>query len=169
MKPPTTQSEAIRAVKNANTRLKPIGAAGYRIAQQRDIRPPQQERKLMLARLDRELSPEDTAGPALREAVNTFWRELLAGAHTERQMQLAHQVDQAVRQVQSDRWRRLESQHGNVSHCFDRYGQIKKRDRPPRQEEAIEPPLKGCAVVLVGLAGLAAVLGWLVGWRLRSG
>ena len=91
-----TKTEAIRAVKNANTRLKPIGAACYRIAQQRDIRPPQQERKLMLARLDRELSSEDTAGPALREAVDTFWRELFAGAHTERQMQLVHQVYQTV-------------------------------------------------------------------------
>lgn len=162
MKPQTTKSEAIRAVKNANTRLKPVGDACYRIAQQRDIRLPQQEQKLMLARLDRELTPEDTAGPALREAVVTFWRELFAGANTERQMELAHQVYQAVRQVQSDRWVRLESQYGKVSHYFDRFGQIKKRYRQPRQEE-IEPPLKDCAVVLVGVV---AMVGLLVGWLL---
>ncbi|PKO90402.1 MAG: hypothetical protein CVU16_10335 [Betaproteobacteria bacterium HGW-Betaproteobacteria-10] len=58
-----TKSEAVRAVKNANNRLKPVGDTCYRIAQQRNIRLPQKEQKLMLARLNRELKPEDAAGP----------------------------------------------------------------------------------------------------------
>ena len=115
----------------------------------------------MLARLERELTPEDSAGPALRDAVDIFWRELFAGADSQRQMDLANNVYSAVRQVQSDRWSRLESQYGKVSHYFDRFGQIKKRYRQPKEEEVIElPPLKGCAVTLVGLLALVVLLVW---------
>ena len=156
-----TKSEAVRAVKNANNRLKPVRDTCYRIAQQRDIRLPQKEQKLMLARLERELTPEDSAGPALRDAVDIFWRELFAGADSQRQMDLANNVYSAVRQVQSDRWSRLESQYGKVSHYFDRFGQIKKRYRQPKEEEVIElPPFKGCAVTLVVLLALVVLLVW---------
>ena len=156
-----TKSEAVSTVKRANTRLKPVGDACYRIAQQRDIRLPQKEQKLMLARLERELTPEDSAGPALSDAVDIFWRELFAGADSQRQMDLANNVYSAVRQVQSDRWSRLESQYGKVSHYFDRFGQIKKRYRQPKEEEEIElPPFKGCAITVVGLLALVVLLVW---------
>ncbi len=155
-----TKSEAVRAVKNANNRLKPVRDTCYRIAQQRDIRLPQKEQKLMLSRLSRELSPEDTAGPLLQEAVETFWRELYAGADPARQLALANDVHIAVRQVQSDRWVRLEAKYGKVSHYFDRYGQIKKRYRKPREEEIELPPLKGCAATALALFGVVALLIW---------
>jgi hypothetical protein len=155
-----TKSEAVSTVKRANNRLKPVGDACFRIAQQRDIRLPQKEQKLMLARLDRELTPEDIAGPALRDAVDLFWRELFAGADAARQMELANAVYLAVRQVQSERWLRLESQYGKVSHYFDRFGQIKKRYRQPKEEEIELPPLKGCAITLIVLLGLIVSLVW---------
>lgn len=134
--------------------------ACYRIAQQRDIRLPQKEQKLMLARLDRELTMEDAAGPLLRNAVGIFWRELFGGADPARQRELANGVYIAVRQVQSDRWVRLEAKYGKVSHYFDRYGQIKKRYRKTQEEEIELQPLKGCAAPALVLFGVVALLIW---------
>ena len=37
----------------------------------------------MLARLERELTPEDSAGPALREAVDIFWHPNKSGQPAE--------------------------------------------------------------------------------------
>ena len=160
-----TKSEAVRSVKLANNRLKPIGESCYGIALQRDNRPPQKLHRLTLARLDRELTPEDSAGPALRDAVDVFWREYFAGVGAERQIALAENVYSAVRLVQSERWSRLESEYGNVSHYFDRFGQIKKQYRQPQgdvEEEIEEPSLAGCAIVAAGMVALVPVLMWLM-------
>ena len=73
---------------------------------------------------------------------------------------LANDVHIAVRQVQSDRWVRLEAKYGKVSHYFDRYEQIKKRYRKPREEEIELPPLKGCAATALALFGVVALLIW---------
>ena len=87
-----TKSEAVRTVKLANTRLKPVADICVRIACQRDNRSPQKLQKLVLARLDRELTQEDTEGPALRKAVDAFWQELFTGADAQRQIDLANKV-----------------------------------------------------------------------------
>ena len=67
-----TKLEAIRTVKRANNRLKPVGDICYDFAYQRGKRLPEKEQQLMLARLERELSPDDTAGPALNNAVERW-------------------------------------------------------------------------------------------------
>ena len=58
-----TKLEAIRTVKRANNRLKPVGDICYDFAYQRGKRLPEKEQQLMLARLERELSPDDTVLP----------------------------------------------------------------------------------------------------------
>jgi hypothetical protein len=54
----------ILATKRANRRLSPVEDVCLAIALQQHPRSLDKERKLMLARLDREITPEDEAGPA---------------------------------------------------------------------------------------------------------
>lgn len=117
-----SKSEAIRVIKNANYRLKPVGETCFRIVQHRATRPPEREQELMLARLGRELSAEDTAGPALVEALNKFWQAYHAGVQGEKLYQLALSVQHLVRTIQSDRWIRFEATYGDVRQHFLAYG-----------------------------------------------
>ena len=69
-----TKSQVVAQTKRANNRLKVIGETCLDLAQDRDTRPPERVHKLLAARLDRELTPSDTAGPSLRAAVEAFWQ-----------------------------------------------------------------------------------------------
>ena len=121
-----TKAFIVSQTKRANNRLKVIGETCLNLAQGRDIRPPERVHKLLTARLDRELTPSNTAGPSLRAAVEAFWQSGDSDS--------AMAVYIQVRQVQSDRWLQVEAKHGKISHCFDAFGQIKqqyRRDVPP--------------------------------------
>ena len=121
-----TKAFIVSQTKRANNRLKVIGETCLNLAQGRDTRPPERVHKLLAARLDRELTPSDTAGPALRAAVEAFWQSSDSDS--------AMAVHTQVRQVQSDRWLQVEAKHGKISHYFDAFGQIKqqyRRDTPP--------------------------------------
>ncbi len=157
-----TKLEAIRTVKRANNRLKPVGDICYDFAYQRGKRLPEKEQQLMLARLERELSPDDTAGPALNNAVEAFWRGFFEGADSERQGELANAVYVAVRQVQSDRWVRLKAKYGKLSHYFDGFGQIKQCYRKPQEEDPEPPTPLGCALVLAMMSVIALLIWWLL-------
>ena len=120
-----TKAFIVSQTKRANNRLKVIGETCLNLALGRDTRSPKRVHKQMNARLDRELTPSDIAGPALRAAVEAFWQ---CGDEDS-----AMAVRERVRQVQSDRWRQVEAKHGKVSHYFDAFGQIKpqyRRDAP---------------------------------------
>lgn len=99
------------------------------IASQRGTRALTKEQTLIQNRLDRELASDDQQGDVLRAAVDRFWAGLHAGADQEQQNELAGAVYNAVRNVQSARWRRIEAKYGKVSHYFDPYGQVKARYR----------------------------------------
>ena len=118
------------------------------LAQGRETRPPERVRKQINARLDRELTPSDTAGTDLRDAVEAFWQR---GDEDS-----AIEVHGQVRQVQSDRWLQVEAKHGKISHYFDAFGQIKqqyRRDAPPAKKSSSS---MGCLMLLVA----AMVLVW---------
>jgi hypothetical protein len=117
-----TKSEAVRITKNANSRLKPIGDVCLRLVQGRATRSPEREQALMVARLNRELTPEDKAGPALVKAVDDFCHANQAGVRGEKLYQLALAVQHLVRTVQSDRWIRFEATYGDVRQHFLAYG-----------------------------------------------
>ena len=121
-----TKAFIVSQTKRANNRLKVIGETCFNLADGRDKRPPERVHKLLAARLDRELTPSDTAGPSLRAAVEAFWQSGDSDS--------AMAVYIQVRQVQSDRWLQVEAKHGKISHYFDAFGQIKpryRRDVPP--------------------------------------
>jgi len=124
-----TKAFIVSQTKRANNRLKVIGETCLNLAQGRDTRPPERVHKQINARLDRELTPTDIAGPDLRAAVEAFWQR---GDEDS-----AMAVSEKVRQVQSDRWQQVEAKHGKVSHYFDAFGQIKpqyRRDAPPAKK-----------------------------------
>ena len=126
-----TKAFIVSQTKRANNRLKVIGETCLNLAQGRDIRPPERVHKLLAARLDRELTPSDTAGPSLRAAVEAFWQSGDSDS--------AMAVYTQVRQVQSDRWLQVEAKHGKISHYFDAFGQIKpryRRDVPPAKKSS---------------------------------
>jgi len=114
-----TKAFIVSQTKRANNRLKVIGETCLNLAHGRDTRPPERVRKQINARLDRELTPEDIAGPALRAAVEVFWQR--------GDRDSASAVYAQVRQVQSDRWRQVEAKRGKINHYFDPFGQIKPR------------------------------------------
>jgi hypothetical protein len=160
-----TKTETVNQIKRANNRLKVVGETCLRIAQQRDSRPPDRVQKQLTARLDRELTKDDTAGPALREAVEVFWREFYSGADSDRQFDLASEVYVQVRFVQQGRWRQVEAKHGKVRHYFDRFGQVKARYRRTVEEtddegDAASPSGFRWLLLLVVLAGLAVWWLW---------
>jgi len=64
-----TKALVVSQTKRANNRLKVIGETCWNLAQRRDTRQPERVHKLINARLDRELTLEDSAGQALRDAV----------------------------------------------------------------------------------------------------
>lgn len=117
-----TKSEAIRVTKNANNRLKPVGDNCMRVVNRRSTRSPEREQAQMLARLERELSPQDEAAPLLTEAVNKFWHAYQAGVQGEKLYQLAVAVKYGIRKVQSDRWKKHEAVYGDVCQHFLAYG-----------------------------------------------
>lgn len=102
-KPP--KSQVVAQTKRANNRLKVIGETCLNLAQGRDTRAPERVHKQINARLDRELTPDD--GTALRDAVEAFWQR---GDEDS-----AIEVYGQVRQVQSERWQRVEAKHGKVT------------------------------------------------------
>jgi len=152
-----TKLEAIQATKRANNRLKPVSDAAVRIISGRGIRTLEKEQKLMLARLDRELTEDDTRGRALRDAVDALWQELSRPV-PKRKKVLAKAVYTAVRRVQRDRWRRIEARHGKIRHYFDGFGQIKDRFKSGKKQ--VRPIWPWLVVALI--AGL------LVWWLVRS-
>lgn len=99
---------------------------------------------------------EDSAGTALRDAVGLFWSEYQSGADTERQIELAGVVYGAVRQVQTERWRRLEAKRGKVSNYFDAFGQIKQRYRRQIRSDSKATTLSIGGIVLLTLVAVAA-------------
>jgi hypothetical protein len=103
-----TKAFIVSQTKRANNRLKVIGETCLNLVQGRDTRSPERVHKQTNVRLERELAPSDTAGPALRDAVETFWQR---GDEDS-----AMAVREQVRQVQSDRWRQVEAKHGKISH-----------------------------------------------------
>ncbi|WP_045214126.1 hypothetical protein [Desulfonatronovibrio magnus] len=110
------------------------------------------------ARLDRELGPDDTEGPALRKALDDFYNtfdsdyENLSEDH-------AMNVYKAVRTVQYQRWRRIEAKYGPVRHYFDRFGNIKPQYKKNRQQEdQVEPP-RGCLILVILFIGF--IVWWL--------
>ena len=144
-----TKAEVVNKTKRANNRLKVIGETCLDLAQGRDSRLPERVHKLLAARLDRELTPSDTAGPSLRAAVEAFWQS--------RDSDSAMAVYTQVRQVQSERWLQVEAKYGKVSHYFDDFGQIKPRYRSDSQE-AKHP--RWPFVLMVALASLVAWWLW---------
>ena len=129
--------DTVALTKLANGRLKIVGDTCLAIAEGRSRRHPERERKLIAARLDRELTADDSGATTLRDAVETFWRELGNDADSDRQFELAQEVYIQVRQVQQDRWRRVEAKHGKISHLFDSFGQIKPQYRRPKPSESL--------------------------------
>ena len=129
--------DTVALTKLANGRLKIVGDTCLAIAEGRSRRHPERERKLIAARLDRELTADDSGATTLRDAVETFWRELGNDADSDRQFELAQEVYIQVRQVQQDRWRRIEAKHGKISHFFDSFGQIKPQYRRPKPSESL--------------------------------
>ena len=67
-----TKALVVSQTKRANNRLKVIGETCWSLAQRRDTRQPERVHKQINARLDRELTPDDIAGQALRDAVEVF-------------------------------------------------------------------------------------------------
>ena len=127
----------ILATKRANRRLSPVADVCLAIANKHHHRSLDKERKLMLARLDREITPEDQAGPALRQAVEAFWQGVDGNQPL---APLAKTASFAVGRVQWDRWRRIEAKYGRIHHYFDRFGQIKPRYRMKRGVEPVKKP-----------------------------
>lgn len=146
-----TKSFIVSQTKRANNRLKVIGETCLNLAQGRDTRQPERVQKQLAARLDRELTPSDIAGPALRDTVESFWQS--------RSEDAAIAVYEQVRHVQSERWRQVEAKHGKVSHYFDAFGQIKPRYRRAAQEVASEHS-RWPFVLMVALASLVAWWLW---------
>ena len=145
-----TKAFIVSQTKRANNRLKVIGETCLNLAQGRDTRPPERVHKLLAARLDRELTPDDTAGQALRDAVEAFWQR--------GDEDYAIEMYGQVRQVQRDRWRQVESKHGKISHYFDAFGQIKPRYR---RDKAKKPLANTGWLVLIVAAAMVATIFWL--------
>jgi len=143
-----TKAFIVSQTKRANNRLKVIGETCLNLAQGRNTRPHERVHKQINARLDRELTPADIAGPALRDAVDAFWQR--------GDQESAMAVYERVRQVQRERWQQVEAKHGKVSHYFDSFGQIKPRyrqDAPPAKKSSTS---MGWLILLVA----ALVLVW---------
>ncbi len=149
-----TKALVVSQTKRANNRLKVIGETCLSLAQGRDTQQPERVHKLINARLDRELTPDDIAGQALRDAVEVFW---IRGDE-----QAAMEVYARVRQVQRDRWRQVEAKHGKISHYFDPFGQIKPRYRRDAQlvVKEPEPGLVSLLPLLVLLLVAVMVVVW---------
>ena len=145
-----TNAFIVSQTKRANNRLKVIGETCLNLAQGRDTRPPERDHKLINARLDRELTPDDIAGAALRDAVEAF---LQSGDED-----FAMVVYGQVCQVQSDRWQQVETKHGKISHYFDAFGQIK-----PQYWRAAPQAKKALASVgwLVLMVAVVVLVWWL--------
>jgi hypothetical protein len=126
------------------------------VAHGRDTLAPERVQKRLSSRLDGELTAEDRAGAALRDAVGLFWSEFHSGANAERQIELAGVVYGAVRQVQTERWHRLEATHGKVSHYFDAFGQIKERYRRQVRSDSQATTLSIGGIALLALVAVAA-------------
>jgi hypothetical protein len=142
-----SKAQIVSQTKRANNRLKVIGETCLNLAQGRDTRPPERVHKQINARLDRELTPEDIAGPALRAAVEVFWQR---GDEDS-----AIAVYEQVRQVQRDRWRQVEAKHGKVSHYFDAFGQIKPRCR--RDALPVKKPAPSIGWLMLLVAAMVLV------------
>jgi len=146
-----TKSFIVSQTKRANNRLKVVGETCLNLAQGRDTRQPERVQKQLAARLDRELTPSDLAGPALRDAVEAFWQS--------RGEDAAIAVYEQVRHVQSERWRQVEAKHGKVSHYFDAFGQIKPHYRQSAAPKKKPPPNIGYLMLLV--AFVLTIVWWL--------
>ena len=100
------KTEAVHHTKRASNRLKPVSDTCIQIINYPGWLDTEKQLNLLQKRLDRELTPEDTDGEDLREAFAAFHYFCVEeGFPTEKQVK---NVYNAVRRVQSQRWRRLE-------------------------------------------------------------
>ncbi|WP_045213389.1 hypothetical protein [Desulfonatronovibrio magnus] len=153
------KTEAVHHTKRANNRLKPVSDTCIRIINYPDWKEAKKHLMRCFARLDRELGPDDTEGPALRKALDDFYNTFVSDYENLTEDH-ALNVYKAVRIVQSQRWRRLEAKYGPVRHYFDGFGQIKPQYKKHKQDQnQVEPP-RGCLILVLLIIGF--IVWWLV-------
>jgi len=121
-----TKIKAINDTKRANNRLKPIVQMCEKVYKDPGWKRASRQFQLAFARLDRELTKADEQGSALHEALTVFQQVYENGGSLGKPYE---NVYDAVRRVQSQRWKRLAEKYGPIGHYFDNFGQIKPQYR----------------------------------------